>query len=584
MSEDFVAGQRLGDYEILGVLGAGGMGKVYKVRNVISDRVEAMKILLPNLADQKDLADRFLREIKLLASLNHPNIAVLRTALTLDNQLVMIMEYVEGMTLASRLQQGPIPAADAVNYTDQILAALSFAHQRNVIHRDIKPANIMLTPQGVVKLMDFGIARPSNEAGLTITGTTLGSVNYMPPEQVKGEPVDARSDLYSLGVSLYEMVTGQLPFIGHSSYSLMSAHLEETPKPPITLRPDLPAGLNEIILMALAKEPGDRFQSANAFRNALRNVLPTAATPEPNPRGPDTVAEPKPVPAGILQTTPSPASATQAVASPPNQPIPAVATATLPPVATSTQLPQGGRRGLYMALGALIVVGVLFAAGLYLPRRARTQANAGSANPPPAKSAFSISNAEPAKPMADRSSGPSQPTNPPPDEPSNPAAAATSGTTDVSRSNDVSLPKLRAKIAPAEAKHRSSPAKDYPLTANTQTMSAQPSGQDTRQPSGSDQNSQVTAPADADLEEVEHQADQLNSRASALSQSIEGLRRQQSAQGYGLRGDIVASEERMKTDLSKAQSALEQQNAAKAKKFLDMAEVEVEKLEKFLGR
>src|SRR5580704_5152669 len=313
MSEDFVAGQRLGDYEILGVLGAGGMGKVYKVRNVISDRVEAMKILLPNLADQKDLADRFLREIKLLASLNHPNIAALRTALTLDNRLVMIMEYVEGMTLASRLQQGPIPAADAVNYTDQILAALSFAHQRNVIHRDIKPANIMLTPQGVVKLMDFGIARPSNEAGLTMTGTTLGSVNYMPPEQVKGEPVDERSDLYSLGVSLYEMVTGQLPFMGHSSYSLMSAHLEETPKPPITVRPDLPAGLNEIILMALAKEPGERFQSANAFRNALRNVLPTASTAEPHPGGQDSVSEPRPAPAaGMLQPTPSLASRIQA--------------------------------------------------------------------------------------------------------------------------------------------------------------------------------------------------------------------------------------------------------------------------------
>jgi serine/threonine-protein kinase len=582
MSEDFVAGQRLGDYEILGVLGAGGMGKVYKVRNVISDRVEAMKILLPNLADQKDLADRFLREIKLLASLNHPNIAALRTALTLDNRLVMIMEYVEGMTLASRLQQGPVPAADAVNYTDQILAALSFAHQRNVIHRDIKPANIMLTPQAVVKLMDFGIARPSNEAGLTITGTTLGSVNYMPPEQVKGEPVDARSDLYSLGVSLYEMVTGQLPFIGHSSYSLMSAHLEETPKPPITVRPDLPAGLNEIILMALAKEPGDRFQSANAFRNALRNVLPTAATPDPYPK--DTVAEPRLAPvAGISQTTPSPASRTQAVASPPDLPIQPVATAQVSPVATPAPVP-GNRRGLWMALGALIVVSVVFAAGLYLPRRARTQANAGSRIPSPSNSASSTSNTEPAKLTADRSSGPSQAAIPPIDEPSNPASTATNGTTDVSRASDAPLPKLKAQIAPAGAKHPTSPAKDDSLRANAQTVGAQRSEQDARQPSGGEGNSQVTAPADADLEEVEHQADQLNSRASAVAQSIEGLRRQQSAQGYGLRGDIVATEERMKTDLSKAQSALEQKNAATAKKFLDMAEVEVEKLEQFLGR
>src|SRR5580658_9120454 len=125
MSQDYTVGQKLGDYEILGILGAGGMGKVYKVRNTISDRVEAMKILLPNLANQKELADRFLREIKVLASLDHPNIAAFRTALTLNDQLVMILEYVEGVTLASRLAQGPIPPADAVNYADQILAALS---------------------------------------------------------------------------------------------------------------------------------------------------------------------------------------------------------------------------------------------------------------------------------------------------------------------------------------------------------------------------------------------------------------------------------------------------------------------------
>ncbi|MGC2416614.1 MAG: serine/threonine-protein kinase, partial [Candidatus Acidiferrales bacterium] len=279
MSQDYTVGQKLGDYEILGVLGAGGMGKVYKVRNTISDRVEAMKILLPNLADQKDLADRFLREIKLLASLNHPNIAALRTALTLDNQLVMIMEYVDGVTLASRLQQGPVPVADAVYYIDQVLAALVYAHQMNVVHRDIKPGNMMLTQQGVVKLMDFGIARPGNEAGMTITGTTLGSLNYMSPEQVKGESVDARSDLYSVGLSLYEILTGRLPFRGDSGYSLMVAQLQQLPEPPIVLRPELPQALNDIILMVLAKEPAKRFQSATALRNALKTALPQGVAP-----------------------------------------------------------------------------------------------------------------------------------------------------------------------------------------------------------------------------------------------------------------------------------------------------------------
>ncbi|HEY7055061.1 MAG TPA: serine/threonine-protein kinase, partial [Vicinamibacterales bacterium] len=135
--------QRIGDYEILDELGSGGMGRVYRVRNVISDRIEAMKVLLPDLAGRQDLAARFLREIKVLAALNHPNIAALRTALTADNQLVMIMEFVDGQSVANRLAKGPIATGDALNYIDQVLDALSYAHAQHVIHRDIKPANMM---------------------------------------------------------------------------------------------------------------------------------------------------------------------------------------------------------------------------------------------------------------------------------------------------------------------------------------------------------------------------------------------------------------------------------------------------------
>src|SRR5437879_10606673 len=255
--------KRKGDYEILGVLGTGGMGQVYKVRNVLSDRIEAMKVLLPNLAGQKELADRFLREIKILASLNHPNIAVLRTALMIDNQLVMIMEYVEGTTLAAHVEQETISWGKALNYIDQVLAALSYAHKQNVIHRDIKPANMMLTPSGAIKLMDFGIARSGTDLGLTVTGTTVGSLAYMSPEQVKCEPIDARSDLYSVGVSLYEMVTGQIPFKGDSNFSIMQAQLRQTPRPPIEVNPNLPEPLNQIILIAVAKDPAQRFQSAD---------------------------------------------------------------------------------------------------------------------------------------------------------------------------------------------------------------------------------------------------------------------------------------------------------------------------------
>src|SRR5487761_239535 len=155
---NYEIGTQVGDYQILSVLGTGGMGKVYKVRNVISDRVEAMKILLPDLSNQQALADRFLREIKVLASLNHPNIAALHTALRVENQLLMIMELVEGVTLGDKLQSGHLPLKEALTYMDQALSALSYAHRQGVIHRDIKPANMMLTSQGILKIMDFGIA------------------------------------------------------------------------------------------------------------------------------------------------------------------------------------------------------------------------------------------------------------------------------------------------------------------------------------------------------------------------------------------------------------------------------------------
>jgi eukaryotic-like serine/threonine-protein kinase len=518
MSDDFVPGQRVGDYEVLGVLGAGGMGKVYKVRNVISDRVEAMKVLLANLALQKELADRFLREIKLLASLDHPNIAALNTALTLDNQLVMMMEFVDGVTLATRLQQGAIPPAEAVNYSEQLLGALAYAHKLNVIHRDVKPANMMLTPKGVVKLMDFGIARPNNEAGMTVTGTTLGSLNYMSPEQVRGEPVDQRSDLYSMGVSLYEMVTGQLPFRGHSNYTVMSAHLQEAPQPPIVLRPDLPKGLSDIILMAMAKDPKDRFQSAEAFSNALKSALTGTAA------------------AGIASPIPGTARAPQAI--PSASGVPVQGTVPVSVVATS-QAPPTSRRGVYMALGAIIALAILFAGGYYLPRIIKTHASSGSAATQPA--------AQPATQPAD---APVDISAPPPD-------AVT-----------VTAPAVTAAPPPAPAVHVQ---QEDPAVARARMEAEQKERAE-------------AARKAALLRETEDQTDQLQARSAAITQGLDNLRRAQQSQGYGLRGDIVQAEQMMQINLSRAQSALQAGNVDQAKEYLDKAETQAMTLERFLGR
>jgi len=269
--------KRIGDYEVIRELGHGGMGEVYLVRNVLSDRTEAMKVLLPSLAGRSEFVARFMREIKVLASLEHPNIAALRTAFTANDQFVMIMEYVEGTTLAERLEKGPFSTSDALNYIGQVLAALSYAHGKHVIHRDIKPGNMMLTPQGVVKLMDFGLARSADEVGLTLTGTTLGSLDYASPEQVQSQPTDERSDLYSVGVSLYQMVTGQRMFSVTSSFSIMEAQIKQTPRPPIEVVPTVPKVLNDVIMMAVSKDPAQRFQSADAFRNALSQINQSAA-------------------------------------------------------------------------------------------------------------------------------------------------------------------------------------------------------------------------------------------------------------------------------------------------------------------
>jgi serine/threonine-protein kinase len=283
----YAVGERIGDYQVVESIGAGGMGAVYKVRNLITDRIEAMKVLLPDLRQAADLAERFNREIKVQASLVHPNIAALHTAMRMENQLLMIMEFVEGVSVASRLRQGPIQCQEAVHYTSQVLSALSYAHERGIIHRDIKPANIMVTPAKIVKLMDFGIATTTNSANLqnrlTAAGMALGSVHYMSPEQVKAGAPDARSDLYSLGITFYEMVTGQCPIRGNSEYEIMAGHLAVAPAPPIELNPFLPPAVSAIILKAIEKRPDDRFQTAAEFRASLEALVHGATPSAPQP-------------------------------------------------------------------------------------------------------------------------------------------------------------------------------------------------------------------------------------------------------------------------------------------------------------
>jgi serine/threonine-protein kinase len=536
MSEELI-GTRKGDYEILGVLGAGGMGKVYKVRNLLSDRIEAMKVLLPNLTDQKDLVERFLREIKVLAGLSHPNIAGLRTALTSDNQLVMIMEYVEGTTLGSRVERGPIPCSEALNYIDQVLAALSYAHEHQIIHRDIKPSNMMLTPEGVVKLMDFGIARSGPDLGLTMTGMTLGSLAYMSPEQVKCEAIDARSDLYSVGVSLYEMVTGQRPFKADSNFAIMQAHLKEVPRQPVELKPDLPVAVSRIIVMAMEKEPAQRFQSADAFRNALHSVAGELGVAGPAMH-PATYVAQAAAGSGMARRAAPTVPATGANRSPASpgsqsQEAHAAQAAPMPPPPTSSS----GHRGLYITLGALIVLIALVAAGFSVPRWFGTRAN---------QDASSSQSKSSSTPPSQSDAAPK----------SNPAASD-------DHSASSAKPAEPAKSADAKIKASGKPDKKDAAAG----APAPPPG-----------------PDPAEVAEVEQQLDQLGSREASLNASLDNLQQQQNSQGLGLRGDMVEARAGMTNYLNKAQAAVQAQDVERARKYLRLAEVEVEKLEKFLGR
>jgi len=283
---ELYTGSALGEYEILGEVGAGGIGKVYKARHTISQRLEALKVLQQDQLGTPDMVERFVREIRVLASLSHPNIAALHTAFRHEDRLVMVMEYVEGAALSSECAAGRVTIAQAAEYVRQVLHALVYAHERGVIHRDIKPSNIIILSgeRPIAKLLDFGLAVSGRDASFTASGTILGSLYYMSPEQVRGARVDARSDLYSLGVTLYEMVSGRRPFEGSSQYEIMDGHLRQQPVPVNELNPNVSIPLAGVILKSMVKDPRGRFQTATDFLHALEAAIGTgaiAATADP---------------------------------------------------------------------------------------------------------------------------------------------------------------------------------------------------------------------------------------------------------------------------------------------------------------
>jgi len=390
-----------GRYELDGVVGRGGMAEVYRARDIRLDRIVAIKTLRADLARDQIFQARFGREAQSAASLNHPSIvAVYDTGEDTTTGIrvpYIVMEYVDGRTVRDLLQDGHrLLPERSLEIIDGVLRALDYSHQAGIVHRDIKPGNVMVTRNGDVKVMDFGIARAMSDAQATMTQTAqvIGTAQYLSPEQARGERVDSRSDLYSTGCLLYELLTGRPPFTGDSPVAIAYQHVRENPVPPSRVDPDVPPWADAIVLKAMAKSPADRYQTAADMRADLQRAasgMPVAAV-APTRMNMYPVGQPGGTAATML----------------------AGATSQIPPVQGygygGDEYQRGGRGGggyrwLPWVLGLVIVVGVVVGVAYYLLAGGKTTAVPLMYNQPVSQAEHAITQAHLGYTVVDQASG-----------------------------------------------------------------------------------------------------------------------------------------------------------------------------------
>jgi len=433
-------GNVVGSYKVTEKIGEGGMGAVFKGIDLMLEREVAIKMLRPELASQPQVVERFRSEAVTLAKLNHPNIATLFSFLRQGEDFFMVMEFVRGETLDSLINRtGAMQCERAIALLNQALDGIDHAHRMGIIHRDIKPANMMLTENGILKVMDFGIARVLGTSRMTKQGNIVGTIEYMSPEQVRGQETDARSDIYSLGILLYEMLTGRVPFHSDSEYDLMRMQIENAPEPPRVFCAHIPQPVEQAIMRSLAKRPEARFQGAAEFRTALSGALsgiaPTIiaspATTPPATRLGDAV----PAAAAYGVTAKETRLANEAVA--PNYQInptrlapesapPSFAGAAYQPVVQASASGKAGTK-IFIAVAALVVVAAIGVSVAVLsglnksskttPPATETVTTPTNSSPPPSSSGFSqqtppaqqppqpVNQVEPAKPANEHVAG-----------------------------------------------------------------------------------------------------------------------------------------------------------------------------------
>jgi serine/threonine-protein kinase len=382
-----IEGTVLADRYALGeLLGRGGMAEVYLATDRVLDRPVACKVLGGWLANDHTFVERFRREALAAARISHPNLVAVFDAGSEDGVHYIVMEHVPGVTLADVLRmEGRLPPARAAGIAASVADALAVAHAARIVHRDVKPANVMLTPDGRTKLMDLGIARNIDGETITHASSVLGTAGYISPEQARGEPVDHRSDIYSLGCVLYEMLTGRQPFEGGDPLAVAYKHVHEVPIPPTSIEPSIPPDLDAVTLRAMEKEPAARFQSAADIAAALGDrTVPVAPMPATTPLP-------------VVTTSPLPVERTNAL-----------------PRRTDRTRPRRSRVPLLLALAALVLLGTLAFA---LSRGDRLPDLAGPANSPSPS----------ASPSPSPSRSPSTSPTPPPADPVEEAVTALQG-------------------------------------------------------------------------------------------------------------------------------------------------------------
>ena len=426
----------------------------------------------------------------------------------------MIMEYVEGHTVDAYMAQGPVPVQNAVETCMKVLEALDYAHSRGIVHRDIKPSNIMITTTGVVKLMDFGIARVMNDPSLTQANQTTGSLYYMSPEQINGAPLDGRSDLYSLAISLYQMITGQRPFDGTNTFSIMAAHLNQRPVPPVQHDPRIPVALSDVILCALAKDPNQRYPGARDFHAALAQSMQAPAQAAAPPMG--------------------------AYAPPPQV----------------AQQSSGSSRGIYMVAGSLATIAVLAGLAIYVPKYLKARAQnpvelpAAPVADPQAQQQPQQQSQQPADPAA----GAAQP-------PAGAPARPERGASPEKRQQQQQSP--GGVVAQADPTPPPPPVQQQPTPVQQQPPPVQ--------------QQQYQAPAKPAIDqgavnELRTRMVQMAQRYATAKTAYESLRQSMARQGLNPRADLDSSSQRVGFEMDQAEAALNGGNIDSAKQHLGYAE------------